>query len=152
VKDEARDHGEDGGVGGDAEGKSENDNKGEGRRFPKATRSKANVLEESFESGESALITDALFGLFEATELEEGGATGILGSEAAAEIVVDVKLQMRGKFSVQFPFKARTAKQVKDAVESGAKGFHRWVSGIPFVVTMEVERMFHRIAPAFAAA
>jgi hypothetical protein len=146
VKNEAGDHREDGGVGGNAEGESQNHNESESARFAEETRAETKVLEERFERGKSALISDALFGLLKASELEESGATGFVGSEAGAEIVVDVVLEMGEEFSVQFPFEVRTAKQVKDALEGGAKGVHRWASRIPFVLTMEMERMFHRIA------
>jgi hypothetical protein len=92
---------EDGGVGANAEGESSDGHGGEGGRFPEKAKSKASVVEERFSEGKRLLVADELFGLFEATEFEEGLAAGFFGGHAFGEVVVDVELEVGGEFGVE---------------------------------------------------
>jgi hypothetical protein len=94
AKQHAIDDGEECGVGADAEGQDENCGGGEGRIAQEEAESETCVLEKRFREGEGALITDLLFGLFQAAELEEALAASFGGGHSAAEMVLDVKLKV----------------------------------------------------------
>ena len=125
AKKDVVDEAKNGGIGADAKSESERRDQSEGRGFAKDAESVAEVLKESFEKGEGALIADALFGLFEAAEGEKGLTAGFAGRETAAEIVVDVELEVRGEFGVQLRFeRAGTSEEIAETGEESAEHGH----------------------------
>jgi hypothetical protein len=63
--------------------------------------------------------------LLQAAELQNRGATGLLGREAAAEVVVDVELEVRLEFLAELPVEGCTAaEEIAEAGEAGAKSSH----------------------------
>jgi hypothetical protein len=82
------------------------------------------VAAESVEPGEDLLIANAEFGLFEAAEGQEGLAACFRGGHAGVEVVVDVKLEVRGKFIVQFSVELGIVEEVAEAKECGTEGVH----------------------------
>jgi len=77
-------------------------------------------------------VADRFLGLLEAPELEEGVTAGFFGRESAAEIVVDVQLEMRVELGVQFPFEVRMAEKVAETrserTEPGHGGALLWAT------------------------
>src|SRR5438874_515227 len=74
---------EDGGVGADAEGESENRDRGKAGRLAEHAESEAKVLEQCFEEGKAAGTAVLLFGLLPAAEAEVRLAASFGGGEAA---------------------------------------------------------------------
>jgi hypothetical protein len=105
---------EDGGVGADAESESEDGDNCKGRRFFQEAEGETGVVKEGFYDGEGLLFADALFGLFEAAEFEEGLAAGFLGPEALTEMVVDVELQVVRKFGVEVAVAFKNVEQAEE--------------------------------------
>lgn len=118
------DDGKEGRVGTEAESENGDGGGGETGIVAKHARGVTEILGEGFKKWEGTLIADAFFGLLEAAELKEGVAARFVMGEACADVVVDVELEVRGKFGVQFPFELQAAKEIADAKEQGVKSFH----------------------------
>ena len=128
MKDETRNHGEDGGVGANAERESEDSNGGEGGFVAKEASGETEIFCEGFNGGESALVADGLFSLFQATEGEEGLTAGFFGRHAASKVVVNVELEVEREFGVEVAVVSGVfTKEIDEALESGAK-IHGWTS------------------------
>jgi hypothetical protein len=118
------DEAEDGSVGADAQSQSEGRDQSESGRFSEDTAGVAKVLGESFEEREGALVADGFLGLLEATELKKGLAAGFVGRKAATNVVVDVELEVRGEFGVEFAFEPGAAEKVAEPVGERTKNGH----------------------------
>lgn len=98
AKEEGVDDAEDDDVGADAESEDEDGDGGEGAIFAKSAEGVTQILEESFDQGETARVAMIFLGLLRAAELGEGEATGFGGRHAGFEIVFDGEVEVRGNF------------------------------------------------------
>src|SRR5215469_112969 len=117
---------EDGGVGADAQGESENGDGGEARRFSEHAKSEAQILEQGVEEGKATAVAVALPGLFETAELEERLAAGLFGGHALSEVAFDSHFQVRTQFGVEVAIELRAAKDGAQAVKRLAKPGDHW--------------------------
>jgi hypothetical protein len=112
---------EDGGVGSNTEGESENGHAGEDRSFEKHSNAEADISKECFNQSERPLLTGRFFGLFDATEFEKSTAPGFIEGHTRAKIVRNVEFEMCKQLRIQFPIELPSACQVAEADKKGAK-------------------------------
>jgi hypothetical protein len=125
TKKDVVDEREDGGIGADAESKGQGRDERKGGRFAEGAESVAEIAKESFKERQRTLFADRFLGLLETAQLKEGLAAGFVGREAAAEVVVDVELEVRLEFLAELPVEGCTAaEEIAEAGEAGAKSSH----------------------------
>ncbi len=101
------DHGEDGGVGADAERQRDQRRGGEAGRAPQHAEAVAQVLPQHLEKRQAALIAPGLGNLRVAAELEPRGAPRRGGIEAARSVTLLEHLEMEAQLLAQLGRRAR---------------------------------------------
>src|SRR5207237_835119 len=109
------DEAEDGGVGADAESKSEDRDGGEAGRFAQHAKGEAQILKERVQKGQAAAFAIDLAGLLDTAEVEKRLAPGLLRVHAFGEIALDRHLQMRTQLGIEVAIETRAAKQLEKA-------------------------------------
>src|SRR4029077_2893444 len=94
IEEHAVDDGEDGGVGADAEGKSEDRDEGEPGILAQRARAVAQILEEFFEPEPAPLVAGNLLHQLNVAKFATGGLLGTVDGFAALRTVVRGHLQM----------------------------------------------------------
>ena len=84
-------------------------------------KGEAQVVEQAVEEGETAGFAIALPGLFEAPEVEERLAAGLLGAHAPSEVSFEGHLQVRTQLGVEVVIELCTAEEGAQTVEPLAK-------------------------------
>src|SRR5438552_1527874 len=95
---ESADHGEDGRVGADAEADGKNRDSSNDSVPSKCAQSLASILQEILQPRNAAAFAMRLAGLFCTAEMNEGLASGFIGSEAGSEAIVGVHVYVGFEF------------------------------------------------------
>ena len=117
AEEDAVDDAEDGGGRTDTEGKSEDRDGGEDRRFAKHAKTESEVLEKSFEEWEGAVVADEFFGLLRATEPDQSLAAGFLRGHAGFEVVGDSFVDVGGHLGFEVGVEGVATEEGGHAIE-----------------------------------
>src|ERR1700723_2732989 len=92
---------EDGGIGADAEGESDDGDGGESGSFAQGTEPVANVLDESFDKVDAAGFATFFFDVIFAAEFETGAAECFAARNAGVDKLGDVLVEAEAEFVVE---------------------------------------------------
>ena len=101
----------DGGVDTDAEGQGQHGNGGEARILPQQARAKTQILQPYIQYRKPSALTNHLFCLLDATELDQRLPTRFCGVHARVQVVFDVHLEMAFHLCGEFFVPPAPAKQ-----------------------------------------
>ena len=128
AEDDRVDKGEDGGVGADAEGESEDGDGSEGGILAQGAQGVADVLEQRFEERDAAGVATFFFGGFEAAKFEAGAAEGFVPRDAGGDEVVGVGFEMEAEFGVHVALHLGAVESgVEPGTEAGEVGHYSYL-------------------------
>src|SRR5580658_3672661 len=121
TEDKTAHHGEDGGIGADAEADREYGNRGDGGVLEECAKTVAQIARQRLEPGQSAALAQRLAGLLCATQANEGLSASFDRSEPGADAGFSMHRHVAFELGVEVVAGSAGTKKVNDAHTEGAQ-------------------------------